>query len=96
MHPNWHLMKKPWVETVGKCINPKDFARVLTVLSVCIKPVVYASVWHEQLGHVKLQRITANDREERKRIEKKEKKDKEVMRIIIFICCLYSAYIVSN
>ncbi|KAJ1519876.1 hypothetical protein ONE63_004117 [Megalurothrips usitatus] len=77
MHPNWHLMRKAWVETVGKCINPKDFARVLTVLSVCIKPVVFASVWHEQLGHIKLQRITANDREERKRIEKKEKKDKE-------------------
>ncbi|KAE8752789.1 hypothetical protein FOCC_FOCC000527 [Frankliniella occidentalis] len=77
MHPNWSLMRKPWVETVGKCVNPKDFARVLTVLSVCIKPVVFASVWHEQLGHIKLQRFTANEREERKRIEKKEKKDKE-------------------
>lgn len=66
------------METVGKCVVPKDFAKVLVVLSVCIKPVVFASVWHDQLGHIKLQRITANDREERKRIEKKEKKDKEV------------------
>ena len=77
MHPNWPLLRKPWVETVGKCILPKDFAKVLIVLQVCIKPVVFASVWHDQLGHIKLQRITANDREERKRIEKKEKKDKE-------------------
>lgn len=29
------------------------------------------------IGHVKLQRITAAEREERKRIEKKEKKEKE-------------------
>lgn len=34
-------------------------------------------MWHEQLGHVRLQRTTASEREERKKIEKREKKEKE-------------------
>ncbi|KAJ9598490.1 hypothetical protein L9F63_010810, partial [Diploptera punctata] len=41
------------------------------------QPVVFASVWHEALGHVKMQRLTAAEREERKRLDKKDKKDKE-------------------
>lgn len=39
--------------------------------------MVFASVWHDQLGHVRLQRITAPEREERKRLDKKDKKDKD-------------------
>jgi nucleosome-remodeling factor subunit BPTF len=39
--------------------------------------VVFVPVWHEQLGHVRLQRITASEREDRKKIEKREKKEKE-------------------
>jgi len=34
-------------------------------------------VWHEQLGHVRLQRITVAEREERKKLDKREKKEKE-------------------
>ncbi|KAJ8687395.1 hypothetical protein QAD02_023189 [Eretmocerus hayati] len=77
MHTNWPLLKKPWTSTVGTCVSPRDFARALIVLQACIKSVVFANVWHEQLGHVKLQRITALEREEKKRLEKKEKKDKD-------------------
>lgn len=77
MHPNWHLLRKPWLTAVGACVNPKDFARALIVLQACIKPVVFATVWHEQLGHIKLYRVTANEREERKKQEKREKKEKE-------------------
>ncbi|KAG5899121.1 hypothetical protein JTB14_021623 [Gonioctena quinquepunctata] len=77
MHPNWHLLRKHWLTIVGNCQQPKDFARVLVVLQACIKPVVFATVWHEQLGHTKLARITATEREERKKIEKREKKERE-------------------
>nr|XP_023027352.1 nucleosome-remodeling factor subunit NURF301 [Leptinotarsa decemlineata] len=77
MHPNWHLLRKHWLTIVGSCQQPKDFARVLVVLQACIKPVVFATVWHEQLGHTRLSRITATEREERKKIEKREKKERE-------------------
>ncbi|XP_034937972.1 nucleosome-remodeling factor subunit NURF301 isoform X2 [Chelonus insularis] len=77
MHPNWPLLKKPWTTAVGACVNPRDFARALIVLQACIKSVVFANVWHDQLGHVKLQRVTALEREEKKRLDKKEKKEKE-------------------
>lgn len=77
MHTNWPLLRKPWTAAVSACVNPRDFARALIVLQACIKSVVFASVWHDQLGHVKLQRVTALEREEKKRQDKKEKKEKE-------------------
>lgn len=77
MHPNWHLLRKHWLAIVGNCQHPKDFARALVVLQACIKLVVFATVWHEQLGHTKLARITATEREERKKIEKREKKERD-------------------
>lgn len=77
MHTNWPLLRKPWTTAVSSCVNPRDFARTLIVLQACIKSVVFASVWHDQLGHVKLQRVTALEREEKKRQDKKEKKEKE-------------------
>ncbi|KAJ8968859.1 hypothetical protein NQ317_016782 [Molorchus minor] len=66
MHPNWHLLRKHWLTIVGSCQKPKDFARVLVVLQACIKPVVFANVWHEQLGHVKLKE--REEEEERNRM----------------------------
>ncbi|XP_014211852.1 nucleosome-remodeling factor subunit NURF301 isoform X2 [Copidosoma floridanum] len=77
MHTNWPVLRKPWTTAVSGCLNPRDFARALIALQACIKSVVFASVWHEQLGHVKLQRVTALEREEKKRLDKKEKKEKE-------------------
>lgn len=77
MHPNWPLIRKHWLNAVSACKHPKDLARTLIVLQACIKPVVFANVWHEQLGHIKLNRITAAEREERKKIEKREKKERE-------------------
>ncbi|XP_073972080.1 nucleosome-remodeling factor subunit NURF301 E(bx) isoform X2 [Rhodnius prolixus] len=77
MHVNWNQVRKPWVSAVAACTNPKDFARAIIVLQACMKPAVYAPVWPEQLGHIRLQRITAPEREERKRIDKKEKKERE-------------------
>ncbi|XP_060530010.1 nucleosome-remodeling factor subunit NURF301 isoform X2 [Cylas formicarius] len=77
MHPNWHLVRKHWLNIIAGCQKPKDFAKALIVLQACIKPVCFANVWHDQLGHVKLVRMTAQEREERKKIEKREKKERE-------------------
>ena len=77
MHPNWQLVRKSWLTIVGACQHPKDFAKALIVLHVCMKPVIFANVWHEQLGHIKLTRVTAGDREDRKKIEKREKKERD-------------------
>ncbi|XP_044753874.1 nucleosome-remodeling factor subunit NURF301 isoform X3 [Coccinella septempunctata] len=77
MHPNWHMLKKHWLGIIGNCQRARDFAKALIVLQACIKPVVFANVWHEQLGHIKLSRVTAQEREERKKIEKREKKERD-------------------
>ncbi|XP_015175523.1 PREDICTED: nucleosome-remodeling factor subunit NURF301 isoform X2 [Polistes dominula] len=77
MHTNWPLLRKPWTIAIGSCVFARDFARALIVLQACIKAVVFANVWHDQLGHVKLQRVTALEREEKKRLDKKEKKERE-------------------
>ncbi|XP_049867331.1 nucleosome-remodeling factor subunit NURF301 [Pectinophora gossypiella] len=77
MHPNWSLLRKPWVQAVQLCQAPRDFARALCVLQACIKSVVWVPAWHEQLGHVKLIRTTAAEREERKKLDKREKKERD-------------------
>ncbi|KAB0795122.1 hypothetical protein PPYR_11961 [Photinus pyralis] len=77
MHPNWNLIRKHWLVAMASCQKPKDFARAIIVLQTCMKPVIFANVWHEQLGHTKLSRTTAIEREERKKIEKREKKERD-------------------
>lgn len=77
MHPNWSLVRKHWLNVVGSCQAPKDFAKALIVLQACVKSCCFANVWHDQLGHTKLARLTAQEREERKKIEKREKKERE-------------------
>lgn len=77
MHPNWPLLKKTWLGVVNQCQHAKDFAKALIVLQACIKPCMFANVWHDQLGHIKLVRVTAAEREERKKVEKREKKERE-------------------
>ncbi|KPJ15071.1 hypothetical protein RR48_09098 [Papilio machaon] len=77
MHPNWSLLRKPWVQAVQLCQAPRDFARALCVLQACIKSVAWMQAWHEQLGHVRLIRTTAAEREERKKLDKREKKERD-------------------
>lgn len=77
MHPNWSTIRKQWMTAVTSSSKPVEFAKVLTILLTCFKAPVFASVWHEQLGHIKLQRITAAEREEKKKLEKREKREKE-------------------
>lgn len=77
MHPNWQSLRKAWVQAVTCCSRPLDFANVFVILLSCFKSPIFANVWHEQLGHVHLQRITSNEREEKKKIEKREKREKD-------------------
>lgn len=78
MHTNWTTMRKSWILAVNSCVSPQDLGRVLSILAACVRPVAFAPVWHESLGHIRLQRQTALEREEKKKLDKKEKKDKEL------------------
>lgn len=75
MHCNWPKLRKVWLNAVAASTTPQDFLKVLITLQSCMKTVVYANVWHEQLGHIHLYRITSAEREERKKIEKREKRE---------------------
>ncbi|XP_064622398.1 nucleosome-remodeling factor subunit BPTF-like isoform X2 [Lineus longissimus] len=70
LHPNWSIHQKNWLQAVHSCSSPYDFGMAMTILETSIKPVLFTSVWQDQLGHVKLQRITALDREEMKKRER--------------------------
>ena len=78
MHTNWATMRKSWIMAVNSCVSPQDLGRVLSILAACVRPVAFTPVWHESLGHIRLQRQTALEREEKKKLDKKEKKDKEL------------------
>ncbi|XP_059615017.1 nucleosome-remodeling factor subunit NURF301 isoform X2 [Phlebotomus argentipes] len=75
LHPNWINIRKTWVSAVANCNQPVEFSRALIVLQACMKNVLFANVWHEQLGHLKLYRITSGEREEKKKLEKREKRE---------------------
>ncbi|XP_055689203.1 nucleosome-remodeling factor subunit NURF301 isoform X2 [Lutzomyia longipalpis] len=75
LHPNWINIRKTWVSSVANCNHPVEFSRALIVLQACMKNCIFANVWHEQLGHLKLYRITSGEREEKKKLEKREKRE---------------------
>ncbi|CAG5131375.1 unnamed protein product, partial [Candidula unifasciata] len=88
MHPNWPNHRQNWQKAVQMCQSPRDFALALTILEACIKPCVMNPVWHESLGHLRLNRITSTDREEFKKKEKEQKRrkeDEEEVRPIVWI-----------
>ncbi|XP_017481790.1 PREDICTED: nucleosome-remodeling factor subunit NURF301 isoform X1 [Rhagoletis zephyria] len=77
MIPNWRLLKWKWRRTVGDARRPTEFVVVLLLLQASLKNVIFANVWHEQLGHLTLCRITSSEREERKKMEKREKRERD-------------------
>lgn len=77
MHCNWQKLRKNWLNALTSCSSPDDFAKTLIALQSCFKGVIFANVWHDQLGHTKLYRITAQDREDKKKIEKREKRERD-------------------
>ncbi|VDI43251.1 nucleosome-remodeling factor subunit BPTF [Mytilus galloprovincialis] len=77
LHPNWPLHRQSWANAVQLCRTPSDFGLALSILESCMKPVIFNPVWTEALGHSKLMKITATDREELKKKEKEIRKRKE-------------------
>ena len=77
MHPNWALLRKPWVGAVSQSVTPRDFARALTVIKCCIKPSILLNVWKDSLGHTQFKKITSQMREDKKKSEKRERKERE-------------------
>uniref|UniRef100_A0A182TCM2 Uncharacterized protein n=1 Tax=Anopheles maculatus TaxID=74869 RepID=A0A182TCM2_9DIPT len=77
MHHNWNRLRKVWINAIGVCTTPNEFARALCMFQTCLRGVVFASVWHEQLGHTKMYRITLAEREEKKKLEKREKRERD-------------------
>ncbi|KAH8380095.1 hypothetical protein KR009_008904 [Drosophila setifemur] len=77
LNPNWVVNKKIWNAAVMNARRASEFAAVLLLFQSSLKSVVFANVWHEQLGHTSLQRITSAEREERKKLEKREKRERD-------------------
>lgn len=75
LHPNWQILRKVWIQKIATSDSAVDFVRILIALQACMKTVIFASVWVENLGHIKMYRITSNEREEKKKIEKREKRE---------------------
>lgn len=75
MHPNWAGLKKVWTQAAATSESPKELMRLLIVLQTCMKSCMFANVWTEALGHTRLYRITSAEREEKKKVEKREKRD---------------------
>ncbi|XP_053954762.1 nucleosome-remodeling factor subunit NURF301 isoform X1 [Anastrepha ludens] len=75
--PNWRFIKWKWRRTVTDARRPTEFVIVLLLLQAALKNVIFANVWHEQLGHLTLCRITSAEREERKKMEKREKRERD-------------------
>lgn len=77
LNPNWNTLKKLWTSAVMCSRSASDFSLVLLLFQSSIKNVVFANVWHEQLGHTSMRRITATEREDKKKIEKREKRERD-------------------
>lgn len=79
MITNWEedTIRKVWVRSVQNSTKPSDFAHNILLLQACFKSVIFANVWHEQLGHIKFHRTTSAEREERKKMEKREKRERD-------------------
>jgi nucleosome-remodeling factor subunit BPTF len=50
LHPNWPIHQKNWLSAVHMCQSPQDFGMALAILEASVKPVLFTSVWQEQLG----------------------------------------------
>lgn len=77
MHSNWPALRKLWLQAVSHCNKPSDFAKVLTIFQICTKNCIYVNAWHEQLAHIILERVTSAERDEKKKVDKREKRERE-------------------
>uniref|UniRef100_A0A3B1J7Y0 Nucleosome-remodeling factor subunit BPTF n=1 Tax=Astyanax mexicanus TaxID=7994 RepID=A0A3B1J7Y0_ASTMX len=77
LHPNWASHRANWIKAVQMCSKAQEFALALAILECAIKPVAMLPVWKESLGHTRLHRMTALEREEKEKGKKREKKLEE-------------------
>lgn len=77
MHPHWSTLRKLWLQALANCNKPIDFAKALIIFQMCSKNCIYVNAWHEQLAHIKLERITSMERDEKKKSEKREKRERD-------------------
>ncbi|XP_043941023.1 nucleosome-remodeling factor subunit BPTF isoform X2 [Protopterus annectens] len=77
LHPNWASHRSNWIKAVQMCSKPREFALALAILECAVKPVVMLAVWRESLGHTRLLRMTAFEREEKEKVKKRERKQEE-------------------
>ncbi|XP_078611546.1 nucleosome-remodeling factor subunit BPTF-like isoform X3 [Branchiostoma floridae x Branchiostoma japonicum] len=70
LHPHWATFRTNWIKAVHMCTAPKEFALALSIFESVVKPCVLLNVWRDSLGHVRLQRVTALEKD-----DKKKKKD---------------------
>uniref|UniRef100_A0A8C9V9T5 Bromodomain PHD finger transcription factor n=1 Tax=Scleropages formosus TaxID=113540 RepID=A0A8C9V9T5_SCLFO len=77
LHPNWASHRTNWIKAVQMCSKPREFALALSILECAIKPVVLLPVWKDALGHTRLRRMTAMEREEKEKAKKRERKLEE-------------------
>ncbi|XP_054160935.1 nucleosome-remodeling factor subunit BPTF-like [Oppia nitens] len=75
LHQNWPLHRPNWLKAVNMCSNAKDFALALCILESSMKPVLFNPSWLEALGFTCLNRTTFLEREEKKKLEKRERRD---------------------
>lgn len=75
LHPNWAIHRSNWLRAVNMCTSPRDFSLALAILEASVKPVLFNAAWSDILGHTRLRRTTAAEREEKKKTEKRERRD---------------------
>ncbi|CAN8007605.1 unnamed protein product, partial [Ixodes pacificus] len=75
LHPNWAIHRSNWLRAVNMCTSPRDFSLALAILEASVKPVLFNAAWSDVLGHTRLRRSTAAEREEKKKSEKRERRE---------------------
>lgn len=73
--PSWPINRGDWLTIVKSSNKIQELVLSLCILESSIKPVVFYSTWYESLGHFLLDRTSNSDREERKRVEKHDRKE---------------------
>ncbi|CAH8574837.1 unnamed protein product [Heterobilharzia americana] len=66
--PAWRTHRADWIKDVLDSKSPSELAFVLARLEASIRSVCFQRVWFSSLGHLNLERMTAAQREEDKRL----------------------------
>ena len=53
LHHNWYAISNQWLSLVRTCNDSRGFAKALTILAQCIRPIAYTGIWNEGMGHTR-------------------------------------------